>query len=209
MTVKERILEFISSNNLTVRGFERAAGLSNGAVSKMGDNPRSSVVQKITSTFVDLNQQWLLTGRGEMMQQRAIISTDPGAPGVPYYEEDFTLGFDELIPPSSEHPAFLVRMPGFERATLWCRASGNSMEPEIGNGDVVALQLINDISFLPFGDIFAFVTTNGMRTIKRVGKSKTPGCIRLIPTNPEYDEQDLPLTKIIRAFKVMGSLKHF
>ena len=49
--------------------------------------------------------------------------------GVPYYDEDFLLGFDEIGTPSSENPDFLIRMPGYEKATLWCNASGHSMEP--------------------------------------------------------------------------------
>lgn len=60
-------------------------------------------------------------------------------------------------------------MPGYEKATLWCNASGHSMEPEINNGDIIALQRIDDFSFLPYGDVYGFVTTNGMRTIKDLG----------------------------------------
>ncbi|WP_289858724.1 S24 family peptidase [uncultured Muribaculum sp.] len=83
------------------------------------------------------------------------------------------------------------------------------MKPEINNGDIVALRRIDDFSFLPFGDIYGIITANGLRTIKRLGKSATPGCYRLIPTNPEYDEQDIPLEKILIVYRAMGAMKSF
>lgn len=129
--------------------------------------------------------------------------------GVPYYDEDFVLGFSELGFPFSENPQFLVKMPKYRNATLWCRATGHSMEPEIHDNDVIALQLIEDHSFLVYGDIYGIVTTNGLRTIKRIGRSKDPGSYRLIPSNPACDEQDIPKDKILRVFRVLGTLHTF
>ena len=129
--------------------------------------------------------------------------------GVPYYDEDFVLGFTELGFPSSENPQFLVQMPRYANATLWCNATGHSMEPEINNGDVIALQLIEDPSFLLLGDLYAIVTTNGLRTIKRLGKGEDKDHYRLIPTNKEYDEQQIPKRVILRVFRVLGSLHSF
>lgn len=129
--------------------------------------------------------------------------------GVPYYDEDFVLGFNELGFPSSENPEFLVNMPRFHNATLWCNATGDSMEPEINNGDVVALQLVEDPSFLLMGEIYAIVTTNGLRTIKRLKKSSIDDNYLLVPSNPEYDTQEIPKNKILRVFKVLGNLHGF
>lgn len=172
--------------------------------------PGYDVLRKIVEIpTVDINEAWLLTGKGKMYlenePQPEISYTD----GVPYYDEDFLLGFEEIGTPSSENPDFLIRMPGYEKATLWCNASGHSMEPEINNGDIIALQRIEDFSFLPFGDVYGFITTNGMRTIKRLGRSNRDGFYRLIPTNKEYDEQDIPINKIALVYRVMGTMKAF
>ena len=156
-----------------------------------------------------INIDWLLTGRGEMLIEDSPKPQISYTDGVPYYDEDFLLGFDEIAQPTSENPDFLIRMPGYEKATLWCNASGHSMEPEINNGDIIALQRIEDFSFLPFGDVYGFVTTNGMRTIKRLGRSSQDGYYRLIPTNKEYDEQEIPINKIALVYRVMGTMKAF
>lgn len=208
-TVKDRIISFIQLENLTVRGFEQCANLSNGAVSKMGNSPRSVIVEKILRAFPKINRDWLLTGGGEMYVENEPKPEISYTDGVPYYNEMFECGFSELTTPNSENPEYLIRMPGYEKATLWCNASGASMEPEINNGDIIAMRRIEDFSFLTFGDIYGIITTNGLRTIKRLGKSSDPSCYRLIPTNKDYDEQDIPKDKILIVYRVMGAMKSF
>lgn len=163
-----------------------------------------ATIKKLSEAF-DISLQWIATGEGEPLAAPQISYTE----GVPYYDEDFLLGFDEIGTPASENPEYLIRMPGYERATLWCNASGHSMEPEINNGDIIALQRIEDFSFLPYGDVYGIITTNGMRTIKRLGHSPKEGYYRLIPTNKEYDTQDIPVNMIAMVYRVMGTMKAF
>lgn len=153
--------------------------------------------------------EWIVSGKGEMYSNENPAPEISYTDGVPYYDEMFECGFNELVAPNSENPDFLIRMPGYEKATLWCNASGHSMEPEINNGDIIAMRRVNDFSFLTFGDIYGIITTNGLRTIKRVGRSSDPNCYRLIPTNKEYDEQDIPKDKILIVYRVMGAMKAF
>lgn len=208
-TIKDRVLEFIKSEGITVRSFEIAASMSNGAVSKMGDNTRRKILDQISAAYPQLNMDWLLRGEGEMYVKNLPAPQISYTEGVPYYDEDFMLGFEEIGVPNSANPNFLIRMPGYEKATLWCNASGHSMEPEINSGDIIALQRIEDFSFLPFGDVYGFITTNGMRTIKRLGRSSREGYYRLIPTNKDYDEQEIPIDKIALVYRVMGTMKSF
>lgn len=161
---------------------------------------------KKISEATNLRLDWLIYGLEPQKECTPEIShTD----GVPYYDVDFECGFDELINPGTVNPDCLIRMPGYEKATLWCNATGQSMSPEINNGDIIALRRIEDVSFLPYGEIYAIVTTNNMRTVKRLGRSDKPGHYRLIPTNKEYDEQDIPMDKILYVYRVMGAMKAF
>lgn len=208
-TVKQRIKTFMNHLNIGQRKFEMSVGLSNGYINSLRKSPSADKIQMIIDTYPQLNIDWLLSGEGEMLKSDTPTPEISYTDGVPYFNEDFMLGFDELIAPNSANPEYLIRMPGYEKATLWCNASGHSMEPEISNGDIIALRRIEDISFLPFGDIYGFVTTNGMRTIKRLGRSSKPDHYRLIPTNKDYDEQDIPVNKILIAYRVMGAMKPF
>lgn len=170
-----------------------------------------SMADKILKVYPNFCKLWLLTGEGEMLvaDEPHPIPEISFKEGVPYYDVDFQLGFDEFEGVDNPNPEYLIRMPGYEKATLWCNASGHSMEPEINHGDILALQRIYDFSFLPFGDIYGFITTNGMRTIKRLGRSPHQGYYRLIPTNKEYDEQEIPISSIAIVYRVMGAMKAF
>lgn len=213
MALKDRLLDIANYKGISIAEFERQAGLSNGYIKNFKGSLGSNKMEYLLSVFPEINPTWLLTGEGEMLKAGAEAPEDTPeisyTDGVPYYDEDFLLGFAEIGSPNSENPDYLIRMPGYEKATLWCNASGHSMDPEISNGDIVALQRVEDFSFLPYGDVYGFITTNGMRTIKRLGRSSRDGFYKLIPTNKDYDEQEIPINKIAIVYRVMGAMKPF
>lgn len=210
MNVNSRILEFVSAKGLSVAEFERLCGLSNGYVRKVKDSLGKRGLADILRKFPDLNPDWLLTGKGEMLftdlTQQSIISYTTG---VPYYNVDFIGGFDVVLNDQTINPEYLIDFKLYNEATCWCNVTGHSMEPEIAHGDIIALKKIDDFSFLPFGEVYAIVTTNGMRTIKRIGPASTPNNYALIPTNkaPEYGIQELPKKMIRYVYHVLGCMK--
>lgn len=219
MTIKERITKFLELKGLSQRKFETEVGLSNGYLNSLRNAPGADKMQRIIDTYPELNLDWLLTGEGDMLKSSGVDSTAIDSyemqravsynQGVPYYDVDFLLGFDELETPATQAPEYLINIPRYNNATLWCNASGDSMYPEICNGDIVALQRVEDFRFLPFDNVYAFITTNDMRTIKRIGRGSTPQSYRLIPTNKDYEEQDLPFEMIRQVYKVVGCLKQY
>ena len=210
--IAKRLSEYIEYDAITTPSqFAAKAGIDASGFHKMlkGQLKITTATLKKIATAYDLNFDWLLTGEGEMSVANEPTPEISDTDGVPYFDVDFKLGFDEMDIPSNTNPEYLIRMPGYEKATLWCNASGHSMEPEINNGDILALQRIDDFSFLPFGDIYGIITTNGMRTIKRLGRSVKDGYYRLIPTNKDYDEQEIPIKAISVVYRVMGAMKAF
>lgn len=167
---------------------------------------------KIGRAFPFINIDWLMTGKGAMLNN---TPNEPNQPkisytkGVPYYNVDFIGGFDLILNDQTVNPEYLIDFKKYNEATCWCNVTGHSMEPEITHGDIIALKKIDDISFIPFGEVYAIVTTNDMRTIKRIGPASDPNCYSLIPTNksPEYGVQELPKNMIRHIFHVLGCMK--
>lgn len=210
MDLKSRLIEFIDYKGLSVQSFELQCGLSNGAVSKMGNNTRRSTIDKISKSYPELNTNWLLTGEGGMLLDSIdSVPQKSFTNGVPYYNVDFIGGFDIVLNDQTAKPEYLIDFKKYNEATCWCNVTGHSMEPEITHGDIIALKKIEDKSFLPLGEVYAIVTTNGMRTIKRLGPSSDPKCYTLVPTNksPEYGIQELPKNMIEHIFQVLGCMK--
>lgn len=211
MGQRERLLEFISSIGTNKAEFERKAALSNGYIQKLKGSIGEEKLKGILSAYPQLNKVWLLTGEDSMLRND-VPSDKPHISytiGVPYYNVDFIGGFDLVINDQTINPEYLIDFKPFEKATCWCNITGHSMEPEINHGDIIALKLIEDTFFLPFGEVYAIITTNDMRTVKRIGPADNADEYRLIPTNksPEYGIQTLPKRMIYKIFQVLGCMK--
>ena len=187
----------------------------------------------ICSKYPQINESWLLTGEGEMLIGENTASQDKTSEqaessantsqetdeqpkvnftiGVPYYNVDFIGGFDLVLNDQTINPEYMIDFQKYNNADCWCNVTGHSMEPEINHGDIIALKKIEDKSFLPLGEVYAIVTTNDMRTIKRLGAGKTDDTYTLIPSNksPEYSPQQLPARMIRAIFQVLGAVKRF
>lgn len=212
-TVKERLMLFIKEKGLSQKRFEETAHISNGYVNNLKASPSSKVLQKIFYAFPDLSQSWLLTGVGSMLQSDNIPADRPRVSyteGKPYYNVDFTGGFDIVLNDQTAKPDYLIDFKMYREADCWCNITGHSMEPLISNGDIIAIkELKNWRDFILYGEAYGIVTED-MRTVKIVTKSeKGDGYLHLVPVNKsvEYQPQDIPIKLITHVFKILGCMK--
>lgn len=217
MNTPEIISKLLEDTGLNASQFAKSVNLiptqiydlKSGKTKKISDE----VADKILRTYPQYQKAWLLSGEMPILKignnkdvEQPVISY---ANGVPYYNVDFIGGFDLIVNDQTINPEYYIQFKPYDKATCWCNITGHSMEPEISHGDIIALREIQDASFLPYGEIYAIVTTNEMRTVKRIGPSSNPDNYTLIPTNksPEYGTQELPKNMILRIFEVMGCMK--
>ena len=225
----DRFLQYIDSKGINENQATKDCNLSQGLIhqAKSGKSDLGQkAIDKILIRYQDLNRVWLLTGDGEMLNYEIDKTDDPPpqmitlsktenlpvksyTSGVPYYNVDFLGGFDIVINDQTIVPEYCIDFKQYNKATCWCDITGHSMEPEINSGDIIALKEIEDFSFLPYGEIYAIITSNGMRTVKRIGPASSPDMYALIPTNksPEYGVQEIPKEMIVRVFSVLGCMK--
>ena len=170
-------------------------------------------VHKICDTF-KIRKGWLMVGKGQKQRlPDEVLETIPARSynihvGVPYYNVDFSLGFDLLVNEQGVNPDYMIDFEPYNKADAWCNARGNSMSPTIANGDVIAIKEVRDPkSCLINDEIYAIVTTNDLRTIKRI--KDNGDTITLIPDNKEYSEQTISKEMILKVYRVMGSIKMF
>ncbi|MDR2584806.1 MAG: helix-turn-helix domain containing protein [Prevotellaceae bacterium] len=67
MTVKDRLKNFIKFKNLNNSVFCREVGVSSAFVSSMRVSIQPDKLESIALKYPELNIDWLLTGRGEML----------------------------------------------------------------------------------------------------------------------------------------------
>ena len=200
-------------------------GLSESKIAhiRSGRNKVSSEILKlVTDKFPDINPVWLLTGhesmiKGEKAPNEQISTLAPVLAedvinyenGIPYYNVDFTNGFMGVVEFQNIKPDYYINYPPANNCDFWINATGHSMENIINHGDIVAVKEV-DYTWFPLGEIYAIVTSNGYRLIKRITKSRDSKCYRLVSENPDkekYPDQDIPKSYITRLFKVVITTK--
>lgn len=174
-------------------------------------------IDVIYTKCVDIDMNWLLTGEGNMLsseseKEEKLPSVNQTYEGAPYFNVDFIGGFDVIVNDQTRNPDFYINYPPYnQEGVVWCNLTGHSMEPEISNGDIIALrEVTTPIQYLPAGEIYGIVTEE-YRTVKRVRLSQKEGFVRLIPSNKseEFCEQEIPISMIIRVYAVLGSIRKF
>ena len=71
LSVQERLDIFIKSKGLGRYQFERRVGLPQSYVANVRQAPHPQKVKMISDAFPELNIEWLITGKGEMIKQES------------------------------------------------------------------------------------------------------------------------------------------
>ena len=213
----QRIMELVRESQHTPKTFALEADIELSLfLRKLEGKAVWSVadVHKICDTY-RVRKGWLVDGDGQKYRlPDEVLETIPARRsydtrvGVPYYNVDFAMGYDMLENDQTVNPDYMIDFAPYNKCQAWFNATGNSMYPTIASGDKIAIKEIHDPkSCLISGEIYAIVTTNELRTIKRVRDNGDT--ITLIPDNKDYPEQTISKDLILKVFKVMGSVKMF
>lgn len=224
--ISARISKILEKEGLTPNNFAQKLGYSRSQTIYDIINCKSAPSYDFFNRFAvsgfseTYNLDWLLTGRGGMNKEKSEKNAEKGnissdqphisleiGQGTPYFDVDFMGGFNEILNSQTTVPTCNIIVPGFEKATIWCNVTGHSMDPKICHGDIIALRecAIDDIQY---GEIYA-VVLDTVRTIKILRRGTTPDVLRYVPINPDFDDQEFPISRILRIFEVLGSIARF
>ena len=204
-----RINQIIEAKKLSGREFAAIIGSKANTFNQQINSKRSvsyETVKKILSTFEDISSEWLLRGEGDMLKAIPHISY---VTGRPYYNVDFIGGFDLILNDQTINPDYNIDFAPYNKdGVMWCNITGHSMEPEINSGDILAIREVPEWDqFIVLDDVYAIVTKNELRTVKRVKKGSSDDKYLLVPTNPDYSAQEIGKEMIYKVFSVLGCMK--
>lgn len=207
-----RIKSVIADSGLTSNAFALKVGMNSSNLSRKlnGKVPITSRDYRLICDSIGVNKDWLETGTGDKYIGEPLNGKETMQPmlGVPFYDVEFALGYDEMYNDTPNVPTKFISIPGYEKADFWCRASGDSMKPLISNGDIIALKVIPDwTEFLPMNEIYAIMTKNDLRTVKVIRRGSDNEHFTLHAINEEYEDQEIKKAAITKVFKVLGALK--
>ncbi len=92
-SVKERTIEFVKNQKITMKEFETRCGLSTGYVTSMRKGYGADKLSNVLKAFPQLNRDWLLYGEGSMLTDPA---TAPAASSSTDLSSALNKAMDEI-----------------------------------------------------------------------------------------------------------------
>ncbi len=180
----------------------------------------------VFSKCEQLNADWLLTGKGEMLKVNKDVVSEPpmeaydptvkkneGVPlveGVPFVEKLAVAGFGngEFAIDKQDVKDYYV-IPKFKnrKVDFMIEVCGSSMYPKYNSGDVVACRIIKESTFIQWNKVHVLATKEQGILIKRLKKSKIKECLLAVSDNKDYEPFDIPESEITGIAIVVGVIR--
>jgi phage repressor protein C with HTH and peptisase S24 domain len=206
-TIKERLVRFIKYKRLSQKRFEEAVGLSNGYVNNISKGIGAEKLQRILGSFPELNQDWLLTGEGEMLlagkpentdEEEATNDTRPRLP-VTVAAGMLAEYIGGIMAHQCEQMPVIRNFPTYDFTMI---VKGDSMEPKFEGGDEIACTRV--YSIVEWGKVYLIDTKDGafLKRIYEEGDS-----LRCVSYNKEYPDFIVPKCEVNGIYRVVGLLR--
>lgn len=171
--------------------------------------PSFEVLNSIISSFVDIDSQWLLTGKGKILKNDNKSEDDLKT--VPLIPLDAMAGFGAGDVSIMEYDLERYYVPEFDQLKVdyMIRVKGSSMIPKYNSGDIVACrQLSKNDLFFQWHKVYVLDTIQGA-LIKRIEPSEKEGCVQLVSENEKYKPFDLNIDTEIHAIALVVGVIRF
>ena len=203
----DRFDKYMNSKGLNDNKVTLQLGLTVGLIGKSrkeGRDLSDKVIEKILNFYTDLNRVWLLTGEGEMTNDKPATRTshsirywvdvDATAGGVTMFDDMITKNYIDL------------NIPEFRDCTDAVNLYGDSMAPLYKSGQIIILKEWTE-SFIDFGNVYLIVTKSGNRMVKYLRKGTDKQHVLCVSENKEFDPFEIELGDILRLYLVKGSVQ--
>jgi len=195
----DRLIRFIAYLGLKPTSFEVEMGFSNGSISKAINEKRalgSDRLETIFSKYPTLNLEWLLTGKGEMINVGPIVEETmplyqlPGEQiSIPIADIKAAAGSGYMNTQVLRSSDFIQLPPALTKSGkyLCIRIKGSSMSPTFQDGGFVIIRLMERAEWrnLLSDRVYVVSDTEGNTFLKRLRNRFTNGFIVLTSDNPD------------------------
>lgn len=208
--VKERLLEFLKKEGISNSEFSRRMGLSVAYIASMRKSMPEEKVSRLIEIFPQLNRDWLLYGEGEMYreeQSEREPAEDIEDYMVPLLPVDAFAGRFPMMTDSVDLRSCETVISPVKGVDFAIRVSGDSMEPEIHDGNVIFIRRINDRAFIPWGHPMVLDTENGTLLKVLYPSEKGNGYIEAVSYNEKYPPLQVPTDSIYGIYRIMAELR--
>lgn len=203
MTSKNFLAKLRKDKGLTQGALAKESGVSRSVIAQIEINKNNPSPETAAALAKVLGVS------ASMLENVIDVVADDAKPtwakpgdGIPYYDVDFFAGEVEVFNDGPEVPADYLKIPGAEDCDFSCRVSGKSMYDKIHPGAIIACKEVRDKSIIAFGEIHLIVTRE-KRLIKYIRRHPSDKSMVILRShNPDHDDIDVPIDKILRLMEV-------
>ena len=194
--------------NGNISELARVSGASQPAlrdiVGKKQAKPRFELLNTIVeSSALQINAEWLLTGKGEMQKSIEILHRPPykdvGRGAIPVYDINAAANLKTLFDNNSEHLLGEIRIPNAPDCDGTIYVRGDSMYPLIKSGDMVAYKQIHNVQNLVAGEIYLVdfeIDGDDFLVVKYVKWEERNVTLRLVSYNSHHQDMIVPVSNV-------------
>lgn len=172
--IKQRIIQYIEYKNFEKKSFYalHALSASNFRGKSLESEVGGDVIAKISTSYSEINLEWLLTGKGKMLKEKredidAEIKQIDEIPLIPIEAmADFGREEQQIAEYDNSNGYKIPELEG-KGVKYFIRVSGSSMYPKYSNGDLLACKPLHDLSFFQWGKTYVLDTEQGA-VVKRL-----------------------------------------
>lgn len=204
--IKKNILKYLDFKGISEYKLYKETGISRGILRQ-----NNGMSEENTARFLDycpeINPEWLLTGKGEMLKSEKTeqpVAQDYGIPLIP---------LDALA--GSANGSFAItrddikeyyNVPEFRHADFMIKVAGASMQPKYYGGDVVACKIVKDWTFFQWNRVYVLDTAQGA-IIKRIKHGKDEKHLLIVSENENYEPFEIAKKDIYAVALVIGVIR--
>lgn len=214
--IVDRILKIIELKGINKSRFYKETGLSNGFLDKVRDIGVSKI-EHILNVYPELNPNWLLTGKGEMLvntdkiiAERTFNVTMDHSRQVPVLEPEVVGGLGNSAFAFEEKDVKeYYTIPAFDKrgVDFIIPLTGHSMEPRFLHGDMLACKIIKENAFIEWNKPHVIATIDRGMILKRLRTSSDEDHLLMVSENPEYEPFEVPKDEITGIALVVGIIR--
>lgn len=207
--IKSRVVQFIERQKIKKEEFYLKTSIGSGNFK--GKNAESELggenIVKILTNYSDLNPEWLLTGKGNMINKPVPGTTaNHSAEGIPLIPIEAMAGAASGDMQVMEYESERFVVPTFKGADYLISVRGSSMYPKYNSGDIVACKRLELGTFFQWNKVYVLDTVQGP-LIKRVCPHDDPEHVQMVSDNKDYAPFKIHLSDIRALAIVMGVIR--
>ena len=218
--MNERVKLIRKQLGMTQEQLAQHLGIGKAALSMIetGKSGLSSRNRNILVQELNVNPEWLETGRGNMFNADPDLTaymhrTDNSLPmqSVPLYSIEGTAGLVPLFTDQAQtKPVNYIHIPNLPKCDGALYVRGDSMYPLLKSCDIVLYKQFNNIDDIFWGDMYLLsIDIDGEEyvTVKYIQKSDREGYVKLVSQNPHHADKEIEIGRIRAIALVKASIR--